>query len=103
MAQAFAPGDAYRFDWSIETVCLDRQAVKVNIAYFRLCYSRAFFVCAYPDQKADMLMDVRNRAVAFFGGVPTRGVCDNMKCKKQRGYFLHLDFCMDCCPGKNFR
>ncbi|TFV07003.1 IS21 family transposase [Bacillus stratosphericus] len=79
MAQAFAPGDAYQFDWSIETVCLAGQTVKVNIAHFRLCHSRAFFVCAYPNQKADMLMDAHNRAFAFFGGVPARGIYDNMK------------------------
>lgn len=79
MAQVFAPGDAYQFDWSIETVRLAGQTVKVNVAHFRLCYSRAFFICAYPNQKADMLMDAHNRAFAFFGGVPNRGIYDNMK------------------------
>ena len=79
MAQAFAPDDAYQFDWSIETVCLAGQTLKVNIAHFRLCHSRAFFVCAYPNQKADMLMDAHNRAFAFFGGIPARGIYDNMK------------------------
>lgn len=75
----FCSGDAYQFDWSIETVCLAGQTVKVNVAHFRLCHSRAFFVCAYPNQKADMLMDAHNRAFAFFGGVPARGIYDNMK------------------------
>lgn len=79
MAQTFTPADAYQFDWSIETVCLAGQTVKVHIAHFRLCYSRAFFICAYPNQQADMLMDAHNRAFAFFGGVPARGIYDNMK------------------------
>ena len=49
---------------SIKTVCLARQTV---------------IVCAYPNQKADMLIDAYNCAFAFFGGVPARGIYDNMK------------------------
>lgn len=79
MAQSFTPGDAYQFDWSVETVRLAGQTIKVNVAHFRLCHSRAFFVCAYPSQKTDILMDAHNRAFAFFGGVPKRGIYDNMK------------------------
>jgi hypothetical protein len=40
----FAPGEAYQFDWSYETVELDGEAVSVQVAQFRLCHSRHYFV-----------------------------------------------------------
>ena len=43
----FAPGKAYQFDWSYETVELDGEAVTVKVAHFRLCHSRHYFVRAY--------------------------------------------------------
>ena len=43
----FAPGEAYQFDWSYETVELDGEAVTVKVAHFRLCHSRHYFVRAY--------------------------------------------------------
>ena len=77
--QRFAPAEAYQFDWSIETVQIAGLAIKVNVAHFRLCHSRACFVVAYPNQKIDMLIDAHNQAFSFFGGVPNRGIYDNMK------------------------
>ena len=55
--QRFAPTEVYQFDWSIETVQIVGLAIKVNVAHFRLCHSRACFVVAYPNQKMDMLID----------------------------------------------
>lgn len=77
--QKFAPADAYQFDWSMETVRIAGAITRVNVAHFRLCHSRAFFIAAYPNQKMDMLIDAHNAAFAFFGGVPSRGIYDNMK------------------------
>lgn len=82
--QTFAPGEAYQFDWSIEKVQIAGVVTKVNVAHFRLCHSRAFFVVAYPTQQMDMLMDAHNQAFAFFGGVPERGIYDNMKTAVKR-------------------
>jgi hypothetical protein len=31
---------------------------KTQVAHFRLCHSRAFFVRAYPNQKMEMLIDI---------------------------------------------
>ncbi len=45
----------------------------------RLCASRAVYVRAYPRETQEMLFDAHARAFAFFGGVPTRGIYDNMK------------------------
>ena len=73
------PGDAYQFDWSIEHVNIAGILTRINVAHFRLCHSRAFFIKAYPNQQMEMLMDSHNTAFRFFGGVCKRGIYDNMK------------------------
>ena len=40
----FDPGEAFQFDWSIETVVLAGTPVTVKAAHFRLCHSRMAFV-----------------------------------------------------------
>jgi hypothetical protein len=45
----------------------------------KLCASRAFWMTAYPGQSHEMLFDAHARAFAAFGGVPRRGIYDNMK------------------------
>jgi transposase len=37
------------------------------------------FVVAYPRETQEMVLDAHNRAFAFFGGVPTRVIYDNLK------------------------
>src|SRR3546814_5574330 len=37
-----------------------------------------FFVAAYPRETQEMVFDAHARAFAFFGGVCTRGIYDNM-------------------------
>ena len=76
---AFEPGDAYQFDWSEELVTLGDAKVKVKVAHFRLCHSRAFFVVAYLRESLEMLLDAHNLAFAYFGGLTRRGIYDNMK------------------------
>jgi hypothetical protein len=75
----FAPGEAYQFDWSYETVELDGEAVSVKVAHFRLCHSRHYFVRAYLREAQEQVFDAHNRAFAFFGGVTRRGIYDNLK------------------------
>ncbi|SPU46337.1 Transposase and inactivated derivatives [Brevundimonas diminuta] len=53
--------------------------MRVKVAHMRLCASRAIYVRAYPRETQEMLFDAHARAFAFFGGVPTRGIYDNMK------------------------
>src|SRR5207249_11783448 len=36
---AFAPGEAYQFDWSHEIVVLNGATVTVKVAHMRLCHS----------------------------------------------------------------
>ena len=52
---------------------------KILVAHLKLCYSRAFVVQAYPTQSHEMLFDAHARAFAALGGIPKRGIYDNMK------------------------
>jgi transposase len=75
----FPPGEAYQFDWSHEDVEIAGKPMRVKVAHVRLCASRAIYVRAYPRETQEMVFDAHARAFAFFGGVPTRGIYDNMK------------------------
>ena len=75
----FAPGDAFQFDWSEDWAVIAGERTKLQIAQFKLSHSRAFFLRAYPLQTHEMLFDAHNHAFATFGGVPARGIYDNMK------------------------
>lgn len=75
----FPPADAYQFDWSSETIKLAGRIIKVKVAQFRLSHSRAFYFRAYFNEQQEMLVDAHNHAFNYFGGVPNRGIYDNMK------------------------
>jgi transposase len=77
--QSFAPGEAYQFDFSHEHVELGGLDQVVKLAHLRLCHSRAFFLIAYPRESQEMVFDAHARAFEFFGGVPRRGIYDNLK------------------------
>lgn len=77
--QSFAPGEAYQFDFSHEHVELGGVDQVVKVAHVRLCHSRAFFLVAYPRESQEMVFDAHAKAFAFFGGVPRRGIYDNLK------------------------
>ncbi|WP_375211531.1 IS21 family transposase, partial [Hyphococcus sp.] len=76
---SFAPGEAFQFDWSEDWAIIGGVRTKLQVAHFKLSYSRAFLVRAYLLQTHEMLFDAHARAFAFFGGVPRRGIYDNMK------------------------
>jgi transposase len=75
---AFAPGEAYQFDWSHEYVLMGGVVTKVKVAHLRLCHSRMRFLVAYPRETREMVFDAHDRAFAFFGGACARGIYDNM-------------------------
>ncbi len=75
----FAPGEAFQFDWSEETLVLGGRATKVSLAQFRLCHSRALICFAYLRESLEMVLEAHVKAFAFFGGVPRRGIYDNLK------------------------
>lgn len=75
----FAPGEAFQFDWSEDWVRIGSRPVKLQIAHFKLSHSRAFMLRAYPQQTHEMLFDAHSHCLAALGGIPERGIYDNMK------------------------
>ncbi len=75
----FKPGEAFQFDWSEEWAIIEGERTKLQVAHTKLCYSRAFVVRAYLLQTHEMLFDAHNHAFRVFGGIPRRGIYDNMK------------------------
>lgn len=75
----FAPGEAFQFDWSEDFAVIAGERTKLQIAHFKLSHSRAFLLRAYPLQTHEMLFDAHNHAFKVLGGVPRRGIYDNMK------------------------
>lgn len=53
----FAPGEAFQFDFSTETVGLGGVAQILKVAPIRLCHSRKFLVVAYPRETQEMIFD----------------------------------------------
>lgn len=49
------------------------------------CASRAFWLVAYPSQGHEMLFDAHTRSFGALGGVPRRGIYDNMKTGCRQG------------------
>jgi len=75
----FEPGEAHQFDWSEERLIIGGVWRKIIAAHLKLCHSKAFVVQAYPAQSHEMLFDAHTRAFAALGGIPRRGIYDNMK------------------------
>jgi transposase len=76
---AFRPGEAFQFDWSEDYGLLADERTKLQMAHIKLSHSRAFLLRAYPLQTHEMLFDAHWHAFRVFGGVPERGIYDNMK------------------------
>ncbi len=76
---AFEAGEAFQFDWSEDWAVLGGERTKLQVAHFKLSHSRAFIVRAYPFQTHEMLFDAHVEAFRVLGGVPRRGIYDNMK------------------------
>ena len=76
---AFELGEAFQFDWSCEYVFVGGLRRRLEVAHTKLAASRAFWLTAYPSQSHEMLFDAHARAFEAFGGVPRRGIYDNMK------------------------
>ena len=75
----FAPGEAFQFDWSEDWAVIGGERMKLKVAHFKLAHSRAFVLRAYRQETHEMLFDAHNHALPVLGGVPARGLYDNMK------------------------
>ena len=76
---SFAPGEAYQFDWSHETITLQGLPVVIKAAHMKLSHSRMPFVRAYFRETQELVFDAHDKAFEFYGGACQRGIYDNMK------------------------
>ena len=76
---SFAPGEAYQFDWSHETITLQGLPLMIKAAHMKLSHSRMPFVRAYFRETQELVFDAHDKAFQFYGGVCRRGIYDNMK------------------------
>jgi transposase len=98
---AFELGEAFQFDWSDEGMVVGGIFYKLQVAHLKLCASRAFWLVAYPSQGHEMLFDAHTRAFMALGGIPRRGIYDNMKTavdkvKKGKGRVINARFTAMC-------
>ncbi len=76
---SFELGEAFQFDWSCEYAFIGGLRRRLEVAHTKLAASRAFVLVAYYAQAHEMLFDAHAQAFALLGGVPRRGIYDNMK------------------------
>ena len=71
---SFAPGEAYQFDWSHETITLNGLPLVIKAAHMKLSHSRMPFVRAYFRETQELVFDAHDKAFEYFGGVCRRGI-----------------------------
>jgi transposase len=76
---AFRAGEAFQFDWSEDYAVLGGERTKLQVAHIKLSHSPAFLLRAYLLQTHEMLFDAHWHGFRVFGGVPGRGIYDNMR------------------------
>ena len=76
---SFELGEAFQFDWSCEYAVIGGLRRRLEVAHAKLAASRAYLLVAYYAQSHEMLFDAHTRAFSVFGGVPKRGIYDNMR------------------------
>ena len=81
-------GEAFQFDWSEDWAVIGGERVKLQAAHFKLCHSPVFLVRAYLLQAYEILFDSHYQAFRVFGGVPRRGIYDNMRAAVDRVHDL---------------
>lgn len=97
----FEPGEAFQFDWSEEGLVVGGIYRRMQVSHLKLCASRAFWLVAYPSQGHEMLFDAHTRSFTALGGIPRRGIYDNMKTavdrvNKGKGRVVNARFAVMC-------
>ena len=77
----FQPGEAFQFDFSHEDVEIAGQPMRVKVAHMFGCARQPGDLSCGPIRARPRrwCSTPTTRAFVFFGGVPTRGIYDNMK------------------------
>ena len=97
----FEAGEAFQFDWSEEGLVVGGIYYRLQVSHMKLCFSRAFWLVAYPSQGHEMLFDAHTRSFCALGGVARRGIYDNMKTavdkvSKGKGRIVNARFAVMC-------
>ena len=97
----FELGEAFQFDWSEEGIVIGGLYCRIQVSHLKLCASRAFWLVAYPSQGHEMLFDAHTRSFTALGGIPRRGIYDNMKTavdkvNKGKGRVVNARFAVMC-------
>ncbi len=70
---SFAPGEAYQFDWSHETITLQGLPLMVKAAHMKLSHSRMPFVRTYFRETQELVFDAHDKACPVLRwGLPAR-------------------------------
>jgi len=98
---AFGLGEAFQFDWSEEGLVVGGIYRRMQVSHMKLCARPAFWLVAYPSQGHEMLFDAHTRSFAALGGIPRRGIFDNMKTAvdkilKGKGRVVNARFAVMC-------
>ena len=98
---SFEQGEAFQFDCSEEGLVVGGIYRRMQVSHMKLCASRAFWLIAYQSQGHKMLFDAHTRSFAALGGVPRRGIYDNMKTavdkvNKGKGRIVNACFAVMC-------
>ena len=62
---SFAPGEAYQFDWSHETITLQGLPLVIKAAHMKLSHSRMPFVRAYFRETQELVFMRTTRLLSF--------------------------------------
>ncbi|SDF87935.1 IS21 family transposase [Sporolituus thermophilus] len=71
-------------DWTPAVAKINGQDVVGEIFLLRFSYSKAFYIRFYPHQRQEAFFDAHEHAFAFFGGVPSQILYDNLKTAVKR-------------------
>lgn len=75
----FQLGQHFQFDWGEADVVLGGLERRIYIFCIQLSASRKRFVRAYLHERQEAFLDGFVQAFNYFGGVPSRGLFDNLK------------------------
>ena len=75
----FNKGESFQFDWSEEIVQIKGIPTKVYVAHIVLCNSRMLLCMAFIRMTEEMVIGAHIESHNFFGGLPTKGIYDNLK------------------------
>jgi len=67
---AYEPGQDAQFDFGEALVMMKGRPLTVQLLVGRLCFSKAPFLMAFPNQQQEALFEGHKEAFALFGGVP---------------------------------